>query len=166
MRSKLITFSIFFILSVMILTAIAGPAVAPDNDKPEKLVIKGTLFNPDTSSFEIEFSTNFGTATAGERAGFQIKTTMEISEPVGNSYVIGPEYIPIWVSNADYLPGERVPLVPQEISWDRNGGSVSGTVTVHITSELVKNGRSVAGAYTEYRESGIVIMGSSGPIGP
>jgi hypothetical protein len=139
MKLKQMNFVTILVLLVMMLTILSGPAVAPDTDKPEKLVVTGTGYNSDTQSFEIDLSAQFGIATAGERANFQVSAELEVSQPGRTElYAIGPEYVPLWIQSGSGPRDHMVQLAKIHIPWDRNGGLVQGPVDVKVTARIGK----------------------------
>ena len=139
MRTRRMTFWTILVLLLMMLTIVSAPAVAPPPEKPEKLRIDEVSYNSDTQSFEVDLSASYGIATAGERANFQVSAELEISQPDRTEiYVIGPEYIPVWIQGPSSPQDHMVPLAKIHVPWDRNGGSVQGPVEVKVTAKIGK----------------------------
>ena len=129
-------------MAVMIGLTLASTAVQAPEQQPEKLNISGSGYDSATQSFFIEISAQFGIARAGERAGFTIETTLIITDLSGNQLARLTQEDPVRMQRGTPAPPRNgmVPLEPIDIPWDREGGTLTGTVIVSGSIELINPG--------------------------
>ena len=122
----------------LVTVAWVSPCPAPQPDKGEFITIDTVVWNPLAHTFEIEMSAQFGIATAGNKAGFTIKTLLSIADANGNVVGVLTQEGPV-IPQEGRLPsdGGFTALVPQVIAWDRAGGSLGGTAVVTVSCELL-----------------------------
>ena len=132
-------FSLFAMAVMIGLTFASTTVQAPAGDK---LSVDDNDWDSASSSFVIEISTSFGIARAGERAGFTIETTLIITDSGGNQLARLTQEDPVRMQRGTPAPPRNgmVPLEPIEIPWDRNGGTLTGTVLVESSIELINPG--------------------------
>jgi len=134
------------IASILILGTVGVQQVfAPDNDKPEKIVITGNSWNAETQSFEIEFKIHHGIAKAGQNADFSIQTTLivlddgtKIFENVENFAMAGNLHIE---QDSDATGSLNMP-------WDRklaDGSEFTGLADVIVDAKILNPGGRIIG---------------------
>ncbi len=151
-------------LFVMVVVLVAGAffLAAPDNTKPEKIIVGITNWNNTSQSFDVDLLATASLADDAEREGYVLVTTLTLSDRDGNLVeTIGPQ-------EDQAEKGERaadesrglVPLEPLHFFWER--GEVSGWVRVDVTGELqTPSSEPVAG----YSKDKILYIGHFTPGG-
>jgi len=111
------------------LIVLAPAAWAPQSGgKPEKGKVGTPAWITGSDLFSVPISVKFGVATAGANADFTIRTSLTITTQT-QQYNLPPVETPVQkVPNATPDADGMVPIVPIQIPWDRDGGSVVGDV--------------------------------------
>ena len=113
----------------------AGPAYAPEREKPEKITIDTVIWNSQAQVFEVSHRLLFGTAVGGDAAGFVLITRAEL---VGVG-TIGPVEPPVVLRDVDGGGVRRTDGVVLLYS-SLPGGSSGGPVEVVVTTQLINPG--------------------------
>ena len=128
------------IASILILGTVGVQQVfAPDNDKPEKIVIIGNIWNAETQSFEIEFKIHHGIAQAGQNADFSILAELSIDIGQTSPFLIQH----IFDIEPDF-DGQKVLVIP----WDRklaDGSEFTGLADVLVDAKILNPGGRIIG---------------------
>jgi hypothetical protein len=123
-------------------------SAAPDNTKPEKIVVGTINWNNTSQSFDVPISLQASLAERAARDGYVITTVMHVADATTGAALadLGPQTDPVVLAGMAPQRGSgMVPLVPQMIPWDRNGGTFEGDVVVSGVTALVRpDGKVVA----------------------
>jgi len=149
------------LMAVMLLIGFSGMALAVD-DKSEKLRHDSTVWDRDGQAFVVTMSCKFGIATAGEHAGFTVRTDLLITDGIYAYHCNNNVGEISKVAGATKDADGYIKIEPQTIGWDRDGGSFTGQASVAVTTSLIgpggkKVGRSIATVF-----EGIDIQPSNG----
>lgn len=125
------------IAGLAILAVFVRPTPAPQ--KPEKIKAGPVLWDGGQQAFVVPTSLMFGLATAGEAAGFSLRTKIDVLDPnFAEVAGLGPQVDPVeWREGSEPDENGFVDLVAPTIPWDRNGGTVAGTVVMSTTIVLI-----------------------------
>ena len=137
------------LLAAVLLSSVLAPsAFAPPNDKPEKLNITGTKWNP--PMFTVSLTAQYGIAQAADHSGFFMVTTLEITTVSGDPIVTlyDKRGIVRLLTPSAPVPGEPVPIEGPSFTWkpDKPYGKAYATVTVQLHNS---NGNPMGIATTE-----------------
>ena len=122
---------------------------APDKEKPEKITVGGITWNKFSMHYDVGVLADASLAGHAQRNGYVLVTTLEVMNSSGAVLVnLGPQRDPVQIRASSTGRGsDMVELVHPLVPWDRNGGSVTGSVDVLAAVTMVDGkGRTVAQA--------------------
>lgn len=125
--------------------AAAAPATAGHSSQRVQVAIEGITWNVEAQEFEVAHRASKQTATSGEAGGWAVRTTLVI----GNGRRLGPVELPLREEGRRSENGGEEPSVAVttvRLSWDRDGGTMTGPWDVSATSELLNRGRRTIGS--------------------
>lgn len=142
--------------------------VDPSPFNPNAVRIDDQGWETEGQHFVLNLSMNRGLANAGKHAGFEILITLYIVsvDPIDWDLVM------MKIDNNEYdidpndwdREGNFAPLEPLEIPWDRNGGTFTGTASVHSSASIIGPSGNAMGHATVYASE--VPVGSDLPETP
>jgi len=119
------------IIALMLLLLVNVPMVLAPEDKAEKLRVNGNDWDRDGQQFVVSMSCKFGIATAGERAGFSLRVTVDITAD-GKTYSEKGVNGISKVEDASKDQDGYIAVEPTKIAWDRGGFTGDAGVTTSI----------------------------------
>lgn len=153
------------LIAVIGAAAIFALTAAPDNTKPERIVVGTINWNNATQSFDVPISLQASLAERASNGGYVITTVMHVTDHATGATLadLGPQRDPVVLASTGAQRGsDMVPLVPQSIPWDRNGGTFTGAVDLTATTDLIRpDGKRVAADINT--SEGIFVFTSSPP---
>lgn len=126
------------LLAALLAALLTSPAWAPASQKPERLQIAELAEMVGLDFIIMTDHCQFGRATAGEKADFQIRTTLIITPPAAPVQSIGPVLTPVQIQPGA-TPDEFgfVPLIPIVLEWDGNGAGHPARIHLSAHAELL-----------------------------
>ena len=122
---------------------------APDKEKPEKITVGQIGWSPSSMHFDVGVFADASLGGRAQRNGYVLVTTLEVMNSSGALLAsLGPQRDPVQIRASSTGSGsDMVELVHPLVPWDRNGGSVTGSVDVLAAVAMVDGkGRTVAQA--------------------
>jgi hypothetical protein len=145
-RKRILSILMVFVLTISGLIAIApvSGAESEGEGNDTKIRIDDLTWDKANQGFVVALSLKFGLATAGERAGFSVATTLNFDAGEHGGITIsvpsGEESVHIEPEDATKDSDNFITIDPSFIPWDRNGGTFEGFVEVTVIIELSNPG--------------------------
>lgn len=141
-RKKIVSIGLVLMLVLLGLAALAPTSSAGiTGDVPMKpFKIDTVTWDSDGQQFVVELSLKFGLATAGEHAGFKISTILMITTGY-KAYTLELKGCKVDKPEDAVKDDEGFAQIePQDVKWDRDGGTYEGTALVSATLKLLNRG--------------------------
>jgi hypothetical protein len=125
------------------LSLLAATALAPASDKPEQISAVQPIWDQASQEFVLQYEVQRSAIDPAElcpncEIKATVQTTIEVWDNGTLMVLLEPAPHPVVVRASALRTADRmVPIQPQHVGWDRNGGAVSGEVLVVVTAELV-----------------------------